>query len=64
MATHDPRFVNCPYVIDGKQCQGKANFPVRDAQGRVAYKCTRCSQITAEAELRRLSIARMPDDDD
>jgi hypothetical protein len=64
MATHDPRFHYCPHVINGKPCQGKANLPVKDPQGRPGYKCTRCSRVTSEEELRRLSRARMPSDDD
>jgi ribosomal protein L37AE/L43A len=48
-------FHDCPH------CEGKANIPV---QGRPAFKCTRCGKVTAEAELRRLSLKRAPAEDD
>ena len=60
--SHDPRFNNCPHVIDGQPCQGKANFPVK-VEGQLAYRCTRCNRFTTEADLRARSMARMPDDD-
>lgn len=59
---HDPHFHDCPYVVAGKPCGGKASIP--DAQGRAAFKCTRCGKVTPEAELRRVSMRRVPTDDD
>ena len=61
--SHDPRFHNCPHVIGGEPCQGKANFPLK-VEGRQVYKCTRCNRFTTEADLRIRSEARTSDDDE
>jgi ribosomal protein L37AE/L43A len=55
LGARQDRFHDCPH------CDGKANIPVH---GRPAYKCTRCGKVTAEAELRRLSMRRNPIEDD
>jgi hypothetical protein len=57
---HDPRFHDCPNVIAGKPCGGRASIP----DGRAAFKCTRCGKVTAEAEQRRLSMRRAPAEED
>ena len=49
LAEQRDHFHNCPL------CDGRASIPV---PGRHAYKCTRCGEITTEAELRRLSLQR------
>jgi hypothetical protein len=59
---HDPHFHDCPQLIAGKPCGGKASIP--DTQSRAAFKCTRCGKVTSEAELRRLSMRRAPAEDD
>jgi tRNA(Ile2) C34 agmatinyltransferase TiaS len=62
MAPHDPHFYDCPNLVAGKPCGGKASLPA--GQGRAAFKCTRCGKVTAEAELRRISMKRNLTEDD
>jgi hypothetical protein len=62
MPPHDPQFHDCPNVIAGKPCGGKASL--LDGPSRASFKCTRCEKVSMKAELRRLSMRRAPTEDD